>query len=126
MPAAPSPGPARAAVPVAPRSAPCCARHGRGRPPDGASMLSFPIFLSLQDRPVLVVGGGEPAARKVELLLSAGARVALIADTVEGEIAQLIAEARISWAGRGFEEDDLSGMALVIVDTEDAALAQRV
>ena len=57
-------------------------------------MQTFPIFLTLQDRPVLVVGGGEPAARKVELLLSAGARVTLIADTVVGEIAQLIAEAR--------------------------------
>ena len=60
-------------------------------------MQTFPIFLALQDRPVLVVGGGEPAARKVELLL-AGARVTLIADTVAGEIAQLIAEARISSA----------------------------
>ena len=37
-------------------------------------MQTFPIFLALQDRPVLVVGGGEPAARKVELLLSADAR----------------------------------------------------
>ena len=42
---------------------------------------------------MLVVGGSEPAARKVELLLSAGARVTLIADTVVGEIAQLIADA---------------------------------
>src|SRR5262245_42545200 len=125
MPAAPSPGPARAAVPVAPRSAPCCARHGRGRPPDGASMLSFPIFLSLHDRPVLVVGGGEPAARKVELLLSAGARVSLIADTVVGEIAQLIADGRISWAGRSFDDEDLAGMSLVIAATDDEALAAR-
>ena len=89
-------------------------------------MQTFPIFLALQDRPVLVVGGGEPAARKVELLLSAGARVTLIADTVVGEIAQLIAEARISWAGRGFDDGDLAGMALVIVATDDEALAARV
>ena len=61
-------------------------------------MQTFPIFLTLQDRPVLVVGGSEPAARKVELLLSAGARVTLIADTVVGEIAQLIESQR---SGRG-------------------------
>ena len=89
-------------------------------------MQTFPIFLTLQDRPVLVVGGGEPAARKVELLLSAGARVTLIADTVVGEIAQLIADARISWAGRAFDDGDLSGMALAIVATDDEALAARV
>lgn len=89
-------------------------------------MQAFPIFLSLRERPVLVVGGGEPAARKVELLLSAGARVTLIADTVVGEIAQLIADGRISWAGRGFEDGDLSGMSLVIVASDDEALAARV
>ena len=55
-------------------------------------MQSFPLFLALQDRHVLVVGGTEAAARKAELLLSAGARVTLIADTVVGEIAQLIAD----------------------------------
>jgi len=54
-------------------------------------MQSFPLFLSLKDRRVLVVGGGEAAARKAELVLSAGARVLLIASTVNGEIAQLIA-----------------------------------
>jgi len=40
-----------------------------------------------------------PAARKVELLLSAGARVTLIADTVIGEIAHMIAEAALPGPG---------------------------
>ncbi len=89
-------------------------------------MQSFPLFLSLQDRQVLVVGGTDAAARKIELLLSAGARVTLIADTVAGEIAQLIAEGCISWAGRAFGEEDLADMALVIVACEDEALQARV
>jgi uroporphyrin-III C-methyltransferase / precorrin-2 dehydrogenase / sirohydrochlorin ferrochelatase len=89
-------------------------------------MQSFPIFLALQDRAVLVVGGGEAAARKVELLLAAGARVTLIADTVEGEIAQMIAEARISWGGRAFDDTDLSDMALAVVAAHDEALQVRV
>ena len=65
-------------------------------------MKNFPLFLSLQGRRALVVGGGEPAARKVELLLSAGAQVSLIAETVTGEIAQLIAGAS---EDAGFEGD---------------------
>jgi len=89
-------------------------------------MKSFPLFLSLQDRRALVVGGGEPAARKVELLLSAGAQVSLIAETVTGEIAQLIADGRIAWAGRAFDEADLTGMSLAIVATEDDQLQTRV
>ena len=67
-------------------------------------MQGFPLFLSLQDRRALVVGGTDAAARKIELLLSAGARVSLIAETVTGEIAQLIADGRICWAGRTFDD----------------------
>jgi uroporphyrin-III C-methyltransferase/precorrin-2 dehydrogenase/sirohydrochlorin ferrochelatase len=89
-------------------------------------MQSFPLFLTLQDRHVLVVGGTEAAARKAELLLSAGARVTLIADTVVGEIAQLIADGLVSWAGRAFDDGDLAGMSLVIVATGDEALQARV
>lgn len=89
-------------------------------------MQTFPLFMSLQDRRALVVGGGEPAARKAELLLSAGAQVALIAETVAGEIAQLIADGRISWAGRTFDDADLVGTSLVIVASDDDLLQTRV
>jgi len=89
-------------------------------------MQTFPLFMSLQTRRVLVVGGTEAAARKVELLLSAGAQVTLIADTVVGEIAQLIDEARISWAGRAFYDEDLAGVSLVVVASDDEALQARV
>jgi len=89
-------------------------------------MQTFPLFMSLQDRRVLVVGGTEAAARKIELLLSARAQVTLIAEAVVGEIAQLIDEARISWAGRAFYDEDLAGVTLVIVASEDEALQARV
>ena len=39
-------------------------------------MHSFPGFLNLQDRLVLVAGGGEHAARKIRLLLKAGDQLA--------------------------------------------------
>jgi uroporphyrin-III C-methyltransferase/precorrin-2 dehydrogenase/sirohydrochlorin ferrochelatase len=89
-------------------------------------MQSFPLFLSLQDRRALVVGGTDAAARKIELLLSAGAQVSLIAETVTGEIIQLIADGRISWAGRAFEANELDGMSIVIVASDDALLQSRV
>jgi uroporphyrin-III C-methyltransferase/precorrin-2 dehydrogenase/sirohydrochlorin ferrochelatase len=89
-------------------------------------MQTFPLFMSLQGRRVLVVGGTEAAARKVELLLSAGAQVTLIADTVVGEIAQLIDEARISWAGRAFYDEDLAGVSLVVVASDDESLQARI
>ena len=38
----------------------------------------YPIVLELRDRPVLVVGGGSVAERKVDGLLQAGARPTLV------------------------------------------------
>jgi uroporphyrin-III C-methyltransferase/precorrin-2 dehydrogenase/sirohydrochlorin ferrochelatase len=89
-------------------------------------MRRFPLFLALQDRHVLVVGGTEAAARKTELLLSAGARVTLIADKVVGEIAQCIADGAVTWIGRDFDDDMLDGMSLVIVASDDEAAQARV
>jgi uroporphyrin-III C-methyltransferase/precorrin-2 dehydrogenase/sirohydrochlorin ferrochelatase len=82
-------------------------------------MQAFPIFLSLDARGALVVGGSDAAARKIELLLSAGAQVSLVAATVTGSIAQLIANGRIAWAGRRFEPGDLDGMSIAIVACDD-------
>lgn len=89
-------------------------------------MQAFPLFLSLKDRRTLVVGGTDRAARKIELLLSAGAKVAVIAETVTGDMAQLIAEHRVSWTGRGFSEAQLAGLSLVIVASDDETLPEAV
>jgi uroporphyrin-III C-methyltransferase/precorrin-2 dehydrogenase/sirohydrochlorin ferrochelatase len=43
-------------------------------------MRSFPLFLKLEGRPVLLVGAGSAAAAKLRLLNSAGARVTVVAD----------------------------------------------
>ena len=89
-------------------------------------MQSFPLFLTLQGRRALVVGGCEPAARKIELLLASGAQVTLVAETVVGEIAQLIADGRIVWGGHTFDDGDLEGVSLAIVAGNDDLLAARV
>ena len=89
-------------------------------------MRRFPLFLTLQDQCALVVGGTEAAARKIELLLAAGARVTLVADKVVGEIAQLIADGAVTWIGRDVDDDTLNGMSLAIVATDDESVQARV
>ena len=39
----------------------------------------LPIFMDVRDRVCLIVGGGEVAARKVQMLLRAGAKVEVVA-----------------------------------------------
>ena len=45
-------------------------------------MRYFPLFLDIKDKPVLLVGGGEVAARKFSLLADAGAAITVVAPVV--------------------------------------------
>jgi uroporphyrin-III C-methyltransferase/precorrin-2 dehydrogenase/sirohydrochlorin ferrochelatase len=85
-------------------------------------MKYYPAFMNLSGRPVLLVGGGEPAARKLRLLLKAGARVTAVAPRINTEIAELAetgAETGAKTGGvtlrrRRFRPADLEGQRLVI------------
>jgi precorrin-2 dehydrogenase/sirohydrochlorin ferrochelatase len=82
----------------------------------------YPLFLDLQGRPVLVVGGGTVAERKVESLLAAGALVNLVAPEVTPSLARLT----IGIQRRKFLESDLDGMTLVISATGDRVAQEQI
>jgi siroheme synthase-like protein len=75
-------------------------------------MAVFPVFLKLEGRPVLVVGGGPVAAGKLRPLVGAGARVTVVAPEVVDEIAEMAADLTI--ARRPFEPGDVDGMWYVV------------
>jgi precorrin-2 dehydrogenase/sirohydrochlorin ferrochelatase len=85
--------------------------------------IYLPIFIDLREKPVVVVGGGMVAARKVESLVKAGARVKLIAPEVAEEIA-LNPDVRVEL--REYEDDDLEGAFLVIAATDDEKINRAV
>ncbi|HEX9812747.1 MAG TPA: siroheme synthase CysG [Burkholderiales bacterium] len=86
----------------------------------------LPIFINLRDRPCLLVGGGEVAARKARLLLAAGARVSVVAPTLGPTLTQLAKEGRIAHDAREYADALLTGNALVFAATDDAAVNRRV
>jgi uroporphyrin-III C-methyltransferase/precorrin-2 dehydrogenase/sirohydrochlorin ferrochelatase len=87
----------------------------------------LPVFLNLRSKPVLVIGGGEPAAWKTELLAQAGASVRVIAAEICDDLASLAErddlQGEVELHARHFDETDFSGMALVVADAEDDAEA---
>ena len=86
----------------------------------------LPIFFDIREKPCLVVGGGEVAARKCALLLRAGARVTVVAPTLGPSLdAQRAALAIVHRAGR-FALHDADGFALVIAATDDDAVNREV
>jgi siroheme synthase-like protein len=82
----------------------------------------YPVFLDLQDRECLVVGGGLVATGKVQGLIDAGARVTVVAPQVDARIAQWDAEQKCAWHARLFQADDIGGAFLVIAATDDRAV----
>jgi siroheme synthase-like protein len=80
-------------------------------------MSLFPIFVKLQGRLVVVVGGGEIAAGKMDGLLRAGARVRVIAPEVHPSFAEPIRNRKFEWIPRKFEAGDISEATLVIAAT---------
>lgn len=74
----------------------------------------FPIFMSLQGRTALVVGGTEAAAQKARLLLRAGATLQVVAEHVGPEMQALLGEPLVTHHGRPLDDADLDDAVLVI------------
>ena len=49
----------------------------------------FPVFVNLKDQDCLVIGAGEIAARKIELLARAGAKITVIAEKISPQVSRL-------------------------------------
>jgi siroheme synthase-like protein len=86
----------------------------------------YPLFLKVEGRPVLVVGGGPVAERKVHGLLAARAAVRVVAPRVTGAVEGLARAGAIEWRPRAFEDEDADGAWLVFAATSDAAAQGRV
>lgn len=87
-----------------------------------SELAVLPVFFDLRGKRVVVIGGGEPAAWKIELLAAAGARVDVFAEEVCEELSAL-APTSIILHPRPWTPADLTGAALAIADIEDDAEA---
>ncbi|MCB1560334.1 MAG: uroporphyrinogen-III C-methyltransferase [Xanthomonadales bacterium] len=89
-------------------------------------MRHYPIFLDLQDQPVLVVGGGEVAARKAAMLARAGASVSIAAPRLAPELSTAVADGRYRHVADHYAPQLLAGQRLVIAATDDRSVNARV
>lgn len=89
-------------------------------------MNSLPIFVRLDGQPCLVVGGGKVAARKVALLRRAGARVTVLAPSLEAALAALAASGDIRHLQEAFAPKYLEGQRLVVAATDDRATNRNI
>lgn len=87
-------------------------------------MEHLPLFLSLKDRQVLVVGGTAMAARRTRMAVEAGARVRVVAGN--GLAPDFDECGSFEHMARDFRGSDLDNVVLVFVASDDDALEQTV
>jgi len=96
--------------------------HREGRP----QRRTIPLNLIVDERTVLVVGGGRVGLRKTRLLLDAGARVELVCPVAVAELSDLAQAGAISWTRRAWQAGDAAGHLLVFACTDDKHVNRAV
>jgi siroheme synthase, N-terminal domain len=86
----------------------------------------FPVFLKLKDQACLVVGAGEIAARKIDLLARSGAKITVIATEISASVLTLQTPHSLTLLQKSFVPADLGEFKLVVSATDDAAINRLV
>ena len=89
-------------------------------------MSLFPIFLKLTARPCTVIGAGNLAESKIESLLTANARVTVIAPRANQRISSLAESGEITLYTREYAAGDLAGQFLAVAATDNSAVNRAV
>ncbi|MEA2239374.1 MAG: precorrin-2 dehydrogenase [Thermoanaerobaculia bacterium] len=86
----------------------------------------YPIYIDIEDRAVLIVGGGNVCARKAETMMRYGARVTIVSPDVTEEIAGWERDGKLVLQRKRYEDADLEGASIVIASTDDPCVNARV
>ena len=81
-----------------------------------------PVYLHLQDRQVLIVGGGSVAIEKLNSLIPSGARITVVSPQIQDEIQAWVDDGSIQWIPREFHPADIDHAFMVIAATDDPKL----
>jgi len=86
----------------------------------------FPIFLNLEGKLCVVIGGGKVGERKVRSLLEAKALIKLVSPEATPALQKLAEEGQIIWERRGYQPGDLEGAWLVVAATNDPLVQKSI
>ncbi len=89
-------------------------------------MRTHAVFLRLDGRRCVVVGGDEPAERKVERCLAALADVTLVAETLTPGLTRHCDARRVVWHRRRYRDGDLRGAVLAYASERDPDVIERL
>jgi uroporphyrin-III C-methyltransferase/precorrin-2 dehydrogenase/sirohydrochlorin ferrochelatase len=89
-------------------------------------MKYFPIFLNAKNINAMIIGGGDVAARKIELLLKSTEQITIMSEELSPSVAALIAKHQLTWLAHQYQPGLLTNKNLVIAATDDTAVNESV
>jgi uroporphyrin-III C-methyltransferase/precorrin-2 dehydrogenase/sirohydrochlorin ferrochelatase len=89
-------------------------------------MKYFPVFLDGSKINAMVVGGGDVAARKIELLLKTTTNITIMSASVTEGVERLINDNKLTWLQHNYKAGLLTKITLVIAATDDTDVNEQV
>src|ERR1044071_10136949 len=86
----------------------------------------YPIFLDVEDRDVVIIGGGNVCARKAETMLRYGARVTVVSPKFTDEIEQWARKGAVRIKRKAYDAGDLDGASIVIASTDAQHVNEQI
>jgi len=86
----------------------------------------YPMMMNLGGRDCLVVGGGDVAARKIEMLVSCGAKVRVVAPEIDPSLIPMIEKGAVAHVRGDYEPDQMEGAVLAIAATDNEKVNRAV
>ena len=86
----------------------------------------YPIFLDIEDRDVVIIGGGPVCERKAETMMKYGARVTVVAPEFTEQIAQWAKAGALRIRKKKYDATDLEGASIVIASTDDESVNTQI
>lgn len=89
-------------------------------------MRYYPVYLDIQNRNCMVVGGGSVGTRKVMTLLDCDAKVTVVSPVITKKLLELADSGSIIVKRRSYQTSDLDEIFLVIGATDNQELNRQI
>lgn len=89
-------------------------------------MKYFPIFLNAKNIDAIIIGGGDVAARKIELLLKSTNQITIMSADLSPSVDALIKKHQLTWLAHQYKPGLLTNKTLVIAATDQSEVNKAV
>lgn len=86
----------------------------------------YPIYLDIEGRDVLIIGGGNVCARKAETMMNYGALVTVVSPELTEEIEGWAREGSLKIHRKMYDAGDLDGATIVIASTDHQSVNEQI